>query len=157
MAFPTTAIIKSYRQNGIVIFQVTDLDINGNQGVVLALPNEIDAVYVLEVFVRVRTIATMMTNPELNGPHAMIIDAAQPAFPILDPIGTSRWVVANGLTLAAQIDPDAAALWSKGELFNVQFAEPDTNATPTADAEVVIRCQTLKPIGGVPGPLQLTS
>lgn len=155
MAWPTAASVRAYRQNGVVILAAADTNMDGNQGITLQLPSELDVVYVLEVLVRAASIATMMTSPEINGPQVVILAAG--GSPNLDFVGNSRWVTTNALTLGAQILPDAAALWSKGEALNVQFAEVDTNATPTVDGEVLIRCQTLQPVGLAPGPLLLTS
>lgn len=154
MTFPALYTIASYRQNGVVILRTNDTNIDGNQGVGIGMPNELDVVYILEVHVRVLNIATLQALPEQKGPLVLVLDAAGT---VLDAVGTSRWVEANLLTLAAQVVPDAAALWSKGELLHIQYQEVDTNATPTADVEYIVRVQTLAPKGIVEGAYLLTS
>lgn len=130
--------IRSEREGGQVVLAATVLNVDGAQADTLVLPSGFGDCYIQRAAVNITPIATMMASPELNGPGMWLV--ASGAFS--DFLSAQRWSVGYaGNTLSAVWEPFVAALWRDGEKMQVEYAEVDTNATPTADATYMVLVQ----------------
>lgn len=92
-----------------------------------------------------------------RGVRSMVLSAD--ASTVLDVVGTApvylTYDVATTLQYQAFIDPDALVLWRQSELVDVAGPEMDSDATPTGDVIVWIKCVRVRPIEAPIGPVQL--
>lgn len=139
-------IVSDRYANQVIVGQ-TSTDIDGDQARSLVLPAGLGQVLISEVEVNVSSIATMIATPEAaKGVQLRIVDGSGV---IRDFLGSATWRVINATRLCAQVIPDTPVIWKDGEAVRLLHQELDTNAAPTADEEVAIRC--LRMVSGSEG------
>lgn len=155
MAAPSTTV-RSDRALEQVVLQGNELNVDGDKVVGWTLPTGFGDCVLLNVFVGVNSIATMMADSTTKGPTVYLWDATGYA----DVVGTEPWTLRAADGVSAFIDPDQAVFWREGELLYTAFPEADANAAPTGDLQVVFKVRRLRQLGAVPRQprgLQLTS
>lgn len=125
----------------------------------VALPVGLGDVAILSLHMRARTVdvgpATASSVP--RGVRAFIVSPDLST--LLDVVGNAPWLLtgdtATNLEYWAAIDPDALTLWRTGELVSLASPEMDSDATPTGDVFVTIKCVRVRPVSTDPVDIQL--
>lgn len=141
-----TLAIRSEREQDIVTLRGVESNVDGPLATLATLPAGFGDCYLLSASVDCASIATLMTDPEQNGPMTYfgISNAVQ------DILDSSRWTRKDA-ALQVTYELEEPRLWREGEVFGVEAAEVDTNAVPTVDVIVLVRVRRRRNIGGTPG------
>jgi hypothetical protein len=140
-----------------VILEGAISNADGAQSNDFGLPAGLGDVAILSAEYKVTAITTLPTLGTLAAGFAIV---SQPGGQVVDLLGNAvfRQVYEGAavIQISAFIDPDALTLWRQGEYLQVATPEMDTNATPTGDPVLRVKCVKVRPIeGAVKGPLQL--
>lgn len=132
-------------------------DIDAAQNDIWFAPLGIGDLAIMSLQVRVQTVDVLSTTVRL-GVEAYVVTKGG-GNPVVDLLGCEPFNVVenttNSLSVAAYIDPSALALFRQTEGILVTFGEIDTDATPTADLRIRVKCVRI-PARQEPGaPLQL--
>lgn len=128
-----------------ILVDKTKINIDGDQRIDLEFPAD-DIVRSIQAFrVRVRDIATMMTNPELFGP-ALRLNRGGASAKSTRFLGAYRWVqiLANQVVVMGRFPP-GILVWPTDEL-EISFTEVDVNATVAGDLEIFFECTRIRDI-----------
>lgn len=157
----TVAVIAGERWlDEVILVAVLPADVAGAAlSELVALPAGIGDVAIMSLHMRARPVdvgpAAASTVP--RGIRAFVVspDGAT----LLDVVGSGEWVLvldtANNLEYWAMVDPDALVLWRTGEVVALASPEMDSDATPTGDVSVIIKCARVRPVESAPQPIQL--
>ena len=131
--------IRSEREGGQAVLAATVANIDGAQADQLVTPAGFGDSYIIRAGIYVTNIATLMTNPQQNGPSGWLLEVGGN---FADFLFSELWVTGYaGLTLSAVWQPLIAPLWCDSEKVQVEYAEVDTNAAPTADVTYLLLVQ----------------
>lgn len=117
---------------------------DGPQTFEISLPVGFGDCYIQRVYTQISSIATMMTAPEIFGPHIRLEGVGGDT---QDFLAAGLWSRIYLLQLGYAFQPLLAALWREDERLVVAFDEVDTNAVPTADLAVFIYVQRRRNLG----------
>lgn len=139
----TALTVLSDRMAAQTVLQGVTADANGDQNIAYSLPTGFGDCLLLECFVQITQVATLMANPQINGPQiTIVVESVQNN----DFVGTAYWVMVGALAMSCHIKPDQPVVWKSQECLALVFAEVDTNASPTADIRVLARVRRLRQI-----------
>lgn len=120
-----------------------------------SLPLGLGDVAIMEAIVVGSDIATVVagsTNPSVR------IDILSPdGASAVDIVGVFRWWPIAVAAVAAYVSPDPLVLWKQDERLRISSVEFDTNASPTGDLSITVKCVRVRPIevSEQPRPLRL--
>lgn len=151
MAFVLSTISERWLDE--IIVEAISSNVDGALADTIPVPPGLGDVAIMEWTTYAQTIATLMTDPELHGVWATIETASK----AVDNAGGARWQRDGTTGLYAFVQPDALVLWRQDELFTIRSPEVDTNAVPTVDYIVRIKCVRVRPvsISEQPAPIRL--
>lgn len=154
MAFSNVRVL-SERWLDEVLIVAEKANVDGEQDDGFAAPDGVGDLAIMEWSCVFASIATLMANPETAGVSSYIVSPGSSS--VVDAAGGARFLRdATATRLFAFVQPDALVLWRQGELFGFNSPEVDTNATPTADLFVRIKCVRVRPIeSSAPAPIRL--
>lgn len=148
--------VRSERELDEATLVGTSANLDGQQTLDLLLPAGFGDCYVLRATCQISSIATLATIAEMGVSFVQYTSSGSTAaLP-----GTAEWVQHQDAGVTASWEFFRPVLWREGEKFGFQFAEIDTNATPTADAFLMVHVLRRRNIGSPPGRrrrFQLTS
>jgi hypothetical protein len=130
----TQLTVLSHRIAGQAVLTATNANIDGDQSIVYNLPVDWGNSILLEAYVQITTIATLMTTPEFFGPQITMVDNSETNN--VDFVGIAPWIRITADELGAAVLPDQPRYWDRREVIAVRFEEVDTNVAPTADLRV---------------------
>lgn len=136
------ALLRSDRAAGQSILSADFLNVDGDFDAVVSLPAGFGDCLILNAQVQINTIATMAASFDNRGVHWQILDSA--ADLARDFLGSSPWYIKGAAELTSFIDADQLVVWRETEQLHLEWAEVDTNVTPTGDAVVLIRVRRLR-------------
>lgn len=125
----------------------------------VALPAGIGDVAIMSVHLRARPVdvGPVAASTVPRGARVFVVSAD--GANLLDVVGTAEWLLcldtANNLEYWCTIDPDALCLWRTGETLSVVSPELDSDATPTGDVFVIVKCARVRGVESAPQPIQL--
>lgn len=134
--------VRSERQASIATLIASNANIDGDQGITHGLPGGFGDLAILGIAVRIHNIATMVADPTILGVAVQLVDAGGTV--PQDVLVTKGWeqVSASRLYVAYEFEVPIYMRESEQLVFN--FSEVDTNATPTADFDGIIRVRRLR-------------
>lgn len=144
----TFSVYSDRAAPGIVVLREVTSNLDGGQDITSGLPAGFGDLIVLDVFYLVQEIATIMSNPELQGPRCQVSENAGGQF--VDFVGNGRWVrhdsAAGQVRMSCWIHPRQPTFVRETESLLSEFSEVDTNATPTADLYLYVRGRRLRDV-----------
>lgn len=138
--------VRSDRELDIVTLRGVESNVDGPLATLASLPAGFGDCYLLSASVDCASIATLMTDPEQNGPMTYLGISNQ----VQDILDSSRWTRKDA-ALQVTYELEVPRLWKDGEVFGVEAAEVDTNAVPTVDVIVLVRVLRRRNVGSRPG------
>lgn len=139
--------VRSEREADVAVLFGESTNVDGNQANTLVLPAGFGDCWILRAAVYVKAIATMMSNPTLQGPGLWLVSSGVFSEFLAGPY----WGQTFPNVLATTWEPEQARLWRDGEKLQVEYTEVDTDASPTADVWHLITVLRRRNVGSRPG------
>lgn len=144
-----TRVVDRAFEEAILNGAVSNVD--GDVDAEFQLPAGFGDCALLEASAVVTSIATLVALTNLSGPCFRLLDA--PAGNIVDVAFEGKWTLFKAGAVVCRASPDQVQFWREQETLRVSFPEIDSNVSPTADLDVVVKVRRLRPmLQGDPHP-----
>lgn len=141
--------IRSEREEAEATLVGTAANLDGEQTLDMLLPVGFGDCYLFRATAQISSIATMAVIADMGVSFVnYTAGGSTAALP-----GTAEWVQHQTAGVTASIEFMRPVLWRDGEKFGFQFAEIDTNATPTADAFLLVHVVRRRNLTNAPAQL----
>lgn len=147
-----TLLSERWLDEVVLLGNLTNMD--GDQDNEFVPPAGLGDLAIMELLYFVLNIATILGSFHLYNLRGMVVNAAGSAVDIIGQHEFYQTGISN-LRLTTYLSPDPLVWLKEGERIQLVHAELDTNATPTADAQVYVKCVRVRPQEGAPQPIRL--
>lgn len=118
------------------------VNIDGDYSDTFALPAGFGDCALLEAYVAVTSIATILASATEYGPTVTMVS---PAGAVQDLPFQDNWVRRLTDGVGCRLGPDQVQFWREHDLLQLNFEEIDTNATAAADLGFYVKVRRLRP------------